>query len=122
MIRRPPRSTRTYTLFPYTTLFRSHDSQWTLKVGAGGLVRTVNVNVHVDQWDGPERVDFSYRLQGEPVVGSGAYVATRKGPRQTEISLKVRVEGSGPMAPMWRSEERRVGKGGVSTCRSRWSP
>src|SRR3546814_18016123 len=25
MIRRPPRSTRTYTLFPYTTLFRSQD-------------------------------------------------------------------------------------------------
>src|SRR3546814_10970741 len=24
MIRRPPRSTRTHTLFPYTTLFRSH--------------------------------------------------------------------------------------------------
>src|SRR3546814_16193057 len=24
MIRRPPSSTRTYTLFPYTTLFRSH--------------------------------------------------------------------------------------------------
>src|SRR3546814_2368107 len=31
MIRRPPRSTRTDTLFPYTTLFRSHD---------GGVVRT----------------------------------------------------------------------------------
>src|SRR3546814_18196803 len=26
MIRRPPRSTRTYTLFPYTTLFRSHQA------------------------------------------------------------------------------------------------
>src|SRR3546814_8245429 len=26
MIRRPPRSTRTYTLFPYTTLFRSSSS------------------------------------------------------------------------------------------------
>src|SRR3546814_7495472 len=26
MIRRPPRSTRTYTLFPYTTLFRSVDA------------------------------------------------------------------------------------------------
>src|SRR3546814_20946039 len=26
MIRRPPSSTRTDTLFPYTTLFRSHDS------------------------------------------------------------------------------------------------
>src|SRR3546814_16241964 len=31
MIRRPPRSTRTDTLFPYTTLFRSED------VGAKGL-------------------------------------------------------------------------------------
>src|SRR3546814_15111745 len=27
MIRRPPRSTRTDTLFPYTTLFRSHISE-----------------------------------------------------------------------------------------------
>src|SRR3546814_4844695 len=27
MIRRPPRSTRTDTLFPYTTLFRSHVAQ-----------------------------------------------------------------------------------------------
>src|SRR3546814_20816356 len=27
MIRLPPRSTRTYTPFPYTTLFRSHDQQ-----------------------------------------------------------------------------------------------
>src|SRR3546814_48792 len=32
MIRRPPRSTRTDTLFPYTTLFRSEaaDSHWNL--------------------------------------------------------------------------------------------
>src|SRR3546814_3611686 len=28
MIRRPPRSTRTDTLFPYTTLFRSHLFKW----------------------------------------------------------------------------------------------
>src|SRR3546814_10454377 len=28
MIRRPPRSTRTDTLFPYTTLFRSHAMIW----------------------------------------------------------------------------------------------
>src|SRR3546814_5813845 len=28
MIRRPPRSTRTDTLFPYTTLFRSHSPSW----------------------------------------------------------------------------------------------
>src|SRR3546814_14158509 len=30
MIRRPPRSTRTDTLFPYTTLFRSHVNAWGL--------------------------------------------------------------------------------------------
>src|SRR3546814_4272532 len=32
MIRRPPRSTRTDTLFPYTTLFRSEDNSGTRQV------------------------------------------------------------------------------------------
>src|SRR3546814_7989094 len=35
MIRRPPRSTRTDTLFPYTTLFRSFDRQGRACYGAG---------------------------------------------------------------------------------------
>src|SRR3546814_10102596 len=35
MIRRPPRSTRTDTLFPYTTLFRSQHGAGRLGVGAG---------------------------------------------------------------------------------------
>src|SRR3546814_6661034 len=34
MIRRPPRSTRTYTLFPYTTLFRSPEILGLLLVAA----------------------------------------------------------------------------------------
>src|SRR3546814_20731263 len=41
MIRRPPRSTRTDTLFPYTTLFRSGEARITLDAilqGAGHLV------------------------------------------------------------------------------------
>src|SRR3546814_4229271 len=33
MIRRPPRSTRTDTLFPYTTLFRSHRDRPLLAIG-----------------------------------------------------------------------------------------
>src|SRR3546814_9872275 len=33
MIRRPPRSTRTDTLFPYTTLFRSHLSRYICSFG-----------------------------------------------------------------------------------------
>src|SRR3546814_11568494 len=32
MIRRPPRSTRTDTLFPYTTLFRSRRLRWLLPI------------------------------------------------------------------------------------------
>src|SRR3546814_20825241 len=36
MIRRPPRSTRTDTLFPYTTLFRSHGEE-PLEPGRGVL-------------------------------------------------------------------------------------
>lgn len=79
------------------------DSKWTIKVGVGGLVRTVRVNVHVDQWDGPSQVFFSYRLDGDPVQGGGTYVAKAVGPSQTEIALKVHVEGGGPMAPMWEA-------------------
>src|SRR3546814_13458875 len=37
MIRRPPRSTRTDTLFPYTTLFRSN-SGYGLDIGEGAVV------------------------------------------------------------------------------------
>src|SRR3546814_15396494 len=36
MIRRPPRSTRTDTLFPYTTLFRSAGLPLTGRPGSGG--------------------------------------------------------------------------------------
>jgi carbon monoxide dehydrogenase subunit G len=79
------------------------NSRWILKVGVGGLVRTVKVRVHVDQWDGPERVFFSYKLEGDPVQGGGSYHATAKGPGETEVVLNVKVEGSGPMAPMWEA-------------------
>src|SRR3546814_10810798 len=46
MIRRPPRSTRTYTLFPYTTLFRSRASQ---RVAAGGILACVGVAALADR-------------------------------------------------------------------------
>src|SRR3546814_10849202 len=45
MIRRPPRSTRTDTLFPYTTLFRSVE---VARVGAGEPGRG-DVDVHADR-------------------------------------------------------------------------
>jgi carbon monoxide dehydrogenase subunit G len=79
------------------------NSRWTLKVGVGGLVRTVKVFVRVDRWAGPDEVDFTYKLEGDPVNGGGTYRARSLGPGQTEIALGVRVNGEGPMAPMWEA-------------------
>lgn len=88
------------------TIIDANDSLWMLKVGVGGLVRTVKVRVHVEEWEEPERVSFSYRLEGDPVQGAGSYAARRKGAHETEVALRVRVEGSGPMAPMWEAMSR----------------
>src|SRR3546814_9701859 len=73
MIRRPPRSTRTDTLFPYTTLFRSRDDLYDGRchdIGAGalsqlsrrawiasavisqGLIEIERRALHPDQWPG----------------------------------------------------------------------
>src|SRR3546814_15229872 len=51
MIRRPPRSTRTDTLFPYTTLFRSKLFTWTAVmqlVEQGKLDLDADVNQYID--------------------------------------------------------------------------
>ncbi len=79
------------------------DSLWVLKIGVGGLVRTVRVKVHVSEWAGPEKVDFTFDLEGDPVNGGGAYRARALSPGQTEVALTVQVNGSGPMAPMWEA-------------------
>jgi carbon monoxide dehydrogenase subunit G len=84
-------------------LMDADDSRWTLKVGAGALVRTVKVAVHVERWAGPEEVDFSYRLEADPVEGGGTYRARALGPDASEITLAVRVIGKGPQAPMWEA-------------------
>src|SRR3546814_3860042 len=47
MLRRPPRSTRTDTLFPYTTLFRS---KW---ITPG----VIDAHSHLGAWSQPETVD-----------------------------------------------------------------
>src|SRR3546814_19752674 len=91
MIRRPPRSTRTDTLFPYTTLFRSPAV--------------------------PEISDFACAVpdlhQPLPVHDPRAQMEFE--PEQSGL-------GAGHRIGAQRSEERRVGKECVSTCRSRWSP
>jgi carbon monoxide dehydrogenase subunit G len=85
------------------TVIDEHDSRWILKVGAGGLVRTVSVLVHIDLWAGPERVNFSFKLEGDPVQGGGSYHAIGPSENSTEAAFSVCVQGSGAMAPMWEA-------------------
>src|SRR3546814_2067293 len=62
MIRRPPRSTRTDTLFPYTTLFRSHPdaltsiSGWTRTAGLSNIAPPIRLDAQTVDW-GLDRVD-----------------------------------------------------------------
>lgn len=79
------------------------NSRWTLKVGVGGLVRTVRVKVHVDKWDGPGSVLFSFELEGDPVSGGGSYAAVASDPHETQMTLALQIVGSGPLAPMWEA-------------------
>lgn len=93
-------------IFPGCREFHPIDednSEWTIKVGVGGLVRVVGVQVRVDRWQGPETVDFSYRLKAEPVVGQGRYTAIAVARDETELTLHVEIQGSGQMAMMWES-------------------
>src|SRR3546814_17680467 len=102
MLRRPPRSTRTDTLFPYTTLFRS-------------------VITETDQNQVPSYIFVSprhvLRTRHPSAVRLGMVVRTQNG----EVFI-VGDNGPGEHAQgILRSEERRVGTGCVRKCRSRWS-
>ncbi|MFM5908181.1 MAG: CoxG family protein [Novosphingobium sp.] len=85
-----------------------NNSRWVLKVGVGGLVRIVTVAVRVDRWAGPGEVDFTYDVTSDPVKGSGTYRASPQPDGATQVLLHVKVEGSGPMAPMWEAMGRPV--------------
>src|SRR3712207_9388885 len=115
MIRRPPRST----LFPYTTLFRSHHDCALVDVavnserfvGARALWRAGNVSEVVVASASPEAVGLSSvagLLDPVPRTAKHGLHVRLTAPEEAETALTV---------PL-RSEERRVGK----ECRSRWSP
>ena len=79
------------------------NSRWTLKVGVAAMVRTVNVLVRIDRWEGPDLVEFTYRLANDPVEGVGTYKARPRPEGGTEIALEVTINGQGPMAPAWEA-------------------
>src|SRR3546814_15005913 len=112
MIRRPPRSTRTDTLFPSTTLFRSvHHGA--LHRRAAGLLDHQQLPV-----DRAAAVD----VPQVPAAQGGPGEVTDAAP-DDDHAERARKLIAGPIAFLKsRSEARRVGKECVSTCRSRWPP
>src|SRR3546814_14026220 len=108
MIRRPPRSSRTDTLFPYTTLFRSFRRADEAVAVEAAQPRELGL---LQAGDGAEQADLFGMLE----LGLEADHVPQRAER---IVLTELDNGPGPA----RSEERRVGKECVSTCRSRWSP
>src|SRR3546814_14554967 len=123
MCRRPPRSTLTYTPFPFTTLSRSdrgdpeHIADRAVRRRAAALAE----NLAAARL-GDDRMD-------RQKIGRVIELAD-----QFELMLELRadlaVDPFGiaqrrlfPSEPLeFRSEERRLGKACVSKCRSRWSP
>src|SRR3546814_11703093 len=111
MIRRPPRSTLTDTLFPYTTLVRSLVAS---RRGQHEIAR--------------ERNPFAFHLLA---IGSYPSIMTDIGADEgfldPEDYVRIQIlvatckDMRNELSTVRRSEERRVGKECVSTCRSRWS-
>src|SRR3546814_14845723 len=132
MIRRPPRSTRTYTLFPYTTLFRSNGFQlfkrqpmamffWSLMTGF-----LISVSYLIPLFG------QMLLIAGTPILTFITLSACRNIANGKPMLLNMWLEplrgretrrrllALGLAYLIFRSEERRVGKGCVLTCRSRW--
>src|SRR3546814_13471174 len=122
MTRRPPRSTRTDTLFPYTTRFRSRPATSTSAPaaatdGTAGDLRTFNETLL------KSAIKAAYDAGGKPnkiFLGSGnkqlfSSFSGRANAREI-------VGNEDKILASARSEERREGKECVSTCRSRGSP
>src|SRR3546814_19630488 len=125
MIRRPPRSTRTDTLFPYTTLFRSNRDGRVLGRGAREDLRDV-AGWPVGYQPARELVrpqarreqealaDWNAQFEQEPALLFGLHALGHQ-PQPAAAG-----DAGDGLAD--RPEERRVGKECVSTCRSRWWP
>src|SRR3546814_16919744 len=114
MLRRPPRSTRTATLFPYTTLFRSAGPVPARRSSGQG-------------WSA-SRVWASAGKKAS--IDSSATVMSRAVPKVARVlknessspsTVVKAIGGKSIRAGSWsRSEARRGGKGGVGQGRSGW--
>src|SRR3546814_14037398 len=130
MKRRPPRSTRTDTLFPYPTLFRSavddllvvilrvmESDRDARQAGSHPFVLTLGEQALQDFVNGLQHMTNRYLdIVDRHLVGDGAAGSFA----MSVLQVLRRILRLGHA--LARSEERRVGKECVRTCRSRWSP
>src|SRR3546814_20759223 len=132
MMRRPPRSNRTYTLFPSTTLFRSGGDPVTFLRGmqqkrrhwipacAGMTAKGLAASLVAATLF----IAGNATAQDLLIRNATVHTATSSGTLQgADVLVRDgRIAAVGPdLSAGNRSEERRVGKECVSTCRSRWS-
>src|SRR3546814_17764506 len=101
MIRRPPRSTRTDTRFPYTTLFRSVSVQSRLqtpeefgnirlRTGTSGAVVRLRDVARVEL--GSEIYGFETKYNGKPASGFGVQLASGANALDTVDAVKAEVQ------------------------------
>src|SRR2546427_12269977 len=130
MIRRPPRST----LFPYTTLFRSHWDEilrlaTSIKQGTvtaslmlrklGSYPRQNGLAVALRELGRIERTLFTLDWLQSVELRRRVHAGLNKGEARNALARAVFFYRLGEIRDRsFRSEERRVGK----ECRSRWSP
>src|SRR3546814_12609193 len=132
MLRRPPRSTRTDTRFPYTTLFRSITARAAGLDAFGVEIADFEVDfarqrlARVRPGDDPQdvfRLGDATKLDLPPAsLDAVAFWNVLAHIESCDAMLEAawRFLRPGGLAFVIRSEERRVGKACVSTCRSRW--
>src|SRR3546814_15375998 len=118
MIRRPPRSTRTDTLFPYTTLFRS---AWLPGLAVPYVLALVELSEQAGLYlptniigCDPETVRIGMEVEAVFEQVEEYFV-----PLFQPVSSSAGMERNSLRSA--RSEERRVGKECVSTCSNLWS-
>src|SRR3546814_12466676 len=126
MIRRPPSSTRTDTLFPYTTLFRSHTFDHLFR--AVDLSKTDFIVISKSGSTAETLTQFLICLAAvaETVGRERAADHFTAITEPKDNVLRRIAEDWGMLVldhdPGLRSAERRVGKECVRTGRSRWAP
>src|SRR3546814_11727970 len=121
MLRRPPRSTRTDTLFPYATLFRSYRiNALVLDKWFSGQALSTRDDTAAMVETLAKHGDFTLANPNRMRSLVGAFAANQRAFHDPS-GRGYRFLADMILAVEKRSEERSVGKECVSMCRSRWS-